>query len=332
MSEKIVKIQLTNSQSRMMMTIRIHREIIFSYWISLFLFLLLVLCSPMNSIPISPFAYHQFSNSTTTATSTTNTNTKIAAGITTFSVTESAWDDDVALQQSRRCYIDDGESCNRHNDDNIVNERMNEKEDSNDALSLNPPAVVRSTTHRMMKTTNCITNETRLRSAINNAPNFSSTDIEICTNYMKIDTSQPNVITGKRGINIVNKFLHFHCVLPNQTEKCTLDAQDKARHFAIDNATVSFDRMTFMNGKGTNETGYYSYYNGGALWINSSTIEINYCHFFANKASFGDGGGYGGAIYVEYSSILLGHINMNNNDAVRIKTRRCCTIMIFHVI
>jgi hypothetical protein len=56
---------------------------------------------------------------------------------------------------------------------------------------------------------------------------------------MMIDTSQQNVITAARGIHIVNKILHIRCVLPNQTEKCTLDAQLKARHFLIDNATES---------------------------------------------------------------------------------------------
>jgi hypothetical protein len=301
----------------MMTTIRIHREIICSYWISLLLFLICVLCSPMNAISLPPFTYHKSINSTTTATSTTNTNT--ATGASALSATESAWDDDIALQQSRRYYIEDGNSGNRHNDDDhIVIELMKEIENSNNASSLNPPAVVRSTTHRMMATANCITNETGLRSAIKNAPFFSPTDIGICTNYMKIDTSRPNGITGKRGINIVNKFLHIHCVLPNQTEKCTLDAQLKARHFSIENATVSFDRMTFMNGISTIDTGYA----GGALWINSSTIQMNDCLLFANEAS-AINIGFGGAINARYSSLLLININMNNNLAVRIKTRWC---------
>jgi hypothetical protein len=44
---------------------------------------------------------------------------------TTSNVTESAWNDEVALQQSHRYYIEDGDSGNRHNDkDLIVIERM----------------------------------------------------------------------------------------------------------------------------------------------------------------------------------------------------------------
>jgi hypothetical protein len=285
-----------------MRTIRIHQETVSSYRISLFLLLLLVLCSPMNAISIPPFTYHKSINTTTSTSATT--------GTTTSNVTESAWKDEVARQQSHRYYIEDGDCGNRHSDDNIVIERMKENEDSNNVSSLNLPAVVGTTTHRMMATANCITNETGLRSAIDNAPNFSSTDIDICRNYI-----------GMRGINIVNKFLHIRCVLPNPTEKCTLDAQLKARHFLIDNATVSFDRMTFMSGISTRPD-----YHGGALWISSSTIQMNNCHFFANEAIMKEDG-YGGAIFAKYSSILLGHITMNNNSAVRIKTRWCFVIL-----
>jgi hypothetical protein len=311
-----MKILLPIINNTMMMTIGVHPASHDRKGIAIFLFIVVVLCSPMNAISIPPFTYHKSINSTNIATSTTS-KTNTAAGTTTSSATESAWNDEVALQQSHRYNIESGDIGNRHNDGHIDIERMKE----------NPPAVVGSITQRMMATATCITNETGLRSAIDNAPNFSSTDIEICTNYMKIDTSQPNVITGKRGINIVNKFLHIHCVLPNQAEKCTLDAQLKARHFVIDNSTISFDRMTFMNGKGTNDT----YYNGGALLIISSTIQMNDCHLFANEAPV-IGFGWGGAIYAKYSSLLLGQINMNNNNAVRSKTRWCCTIMIFHVI
>lgn len=115
---------------------------------------------------------------------------------------------------------------------------------------------------------NCVITEDQLKSAVNNANNSLSkqTIVDVCTSYINM-TSQ---------INVFNKSIQLRCVLPNITQKCTLDVQKKSRHFLIQNSILLFKQLIFVNGSVSGS-------DGGSLKINGSSVEILDSNFLTNQ-------------------------------------------------
>jgi hypothetical protein len=152
----------------------------------------------------------------------------------------------------------------------------------------------------------CVSDEIGLRTAIRNAPNYSSTptNIELCAKYTAI-----NVNTSSE-INLKNKFVNFQCILPDVRDKCIIDAQQLSRHFIIIDSTISFNRIVFANGNVMRER----INDGASLYVEKSTLVLNHCDFF------GGVGSSGGAIFLIFSSITLQDVNFKNNTGGAVST------------
>jgi hypothetical protein len=107
--------------------------------------------------------------------------------------------------------------------------------------------------------TGCIYSETQLRMAISNTPINSPTKIEICSDYIVINASQPNRIFSHEKISDI------HCnINDTTTNNCILDAQSLSRFFVFRQSQVSFNNIVLMNGNGMKDAFYQ---NGGAFYL-----------------------------------------------------------------
>lgn len=133
--------------------------------------------------------------------------------------------------------------------------------------------------HRRMQTlsniSGCVRNQTALEIAIMNAPDNSliPTNINICKENIRIDARTPNNVTEYLGIHVINKYIRFRCII-NVNKRCRIDARRKSRHFYVENSTLIFDRMTFMNGRNKDEMGGWLSL-AGSLYLVSSNVVIN---------------------------------------------------------
>lgn len=176
--------------------------------------------------------------------------------------------------------------------------------------------------HRMMMITNvtnnvtrsCVRNQKQLEMIIMDSPDDSAipTTINICKEYINIDASKPNNITGFGGIHIVQKIINIRCII-KPPKKCIIDARRKSRHFYIMNSTILFNRITFMNGNATNNFPW-----GGSLYIDSSEILLNNSDFVNNTVistkNMGDDS-FGGAIVSLNCTMKLVNVHMISNRA-----------------
>ena len=94
-----------------------------------------------------------------------------------------------------------------------------------------------------------------------------------------------------------------------------MNAQGKSRHLYIQNSTVVFNRLSFINGNITNE--YRTV--GGSIYTFSSNIILNQCHFLNNIVySYSEyNNAFGGAICCddEYCNLKLMNVTMINNNS-----------------
>lgn len=126
----------------------------------------------------------------------------------------------------------------------------------------------------MLKITNitrCVRSQNGLEIVIMNAPDYSlqPTLMKICKDFIYIDT--PNHVTRFRGICVINKNINFHNTI-NTQKKCIIDALGKSRHMYVENSTLIFNRMTFMNGREVND---YNMWVGSLSLISSSAVFNN---------------------------------------------------------
>jgi predicted outer membrane repeat protein len=99
-----------------------------------------------------------------------------------------------------------------------------------------------------------------------------------------MDARSPN---SAGGINVEDKLLYIHCnVAMTMTDRCILDAQHLSRHFYLNDATMSFYDIEFVNGN-ANQDVYYN--SGGALYVELSDVEMVNCAFTNNAAKYGGG-------------------------------------------
>jgi hypothetical protein len=106
--------------------------------------------------------------------------------------------------------------------------------------------------------------------AIDNALNFTPTQIPLCSSPIFLNASEPNTL-GTHGILIRNKYLEFHCNVTDQNStktttprNCILDAQSLSRTFFVRNSYLTFHGIDFING---NANGDSCYSNGGAFYV-----------------------------------------------------------------
>jgi hypothetical protein len=154
----------------------------------------------------------------------------------------------------------------------------------------------------------CVHNENEIRVAIDNALNFVTTRIPICSSLILLNASEPNAF-NMQGIIIDQKSLEFHCQGndPNRTtttttRNCIWDAQSLSRMFLALNSNLTFHGIDFING---NANGDSRNSNGGAFYIDlGSNIKLMNCGFKNNTARSG------GAMIV-FNSIVVMMVHEN---------------------
>lgn len=161
----------------------------------------------------------------------------------------------------------------------------------------------------------CVRNQNELEITIKNSPDYSikPTNINLCKEYMNLDASASNNITGEHGIHVINKFINFRCAIKRSNRKCIIDARQKSRHLVIINSTLIFNRITFRNGKEERVNKTMAW--GGSLLINTSNIVINNCDFVNNIVNDVGDYAYGGAVGCNDCNMKLVNVNMINNSA-----------------
>jgi hypothetical protein len=209
----------------------------------------------------------------------------------------------VGLSHDRQAHHED------YNDNRMITNRnsMNRMNYSRSTRKIPPhhPSLFRSNQGLNPTTLSmgCIYNETDLNTAISSIPNNVPTRIDVCTSYLTINTTKPF------GFIVRNKVLTIHCNNTTTAQHaCTMDAQHISRIFDMVQSNVTFYDFIFMNGNGTSNPFYA---NGGAIYVESSSIECWNCHFQNHTAT------YGGAMIL-FNSVLrmyADHPNINSRSS-----------------
>jgi hypothetical protein len=98
------------------------------------------------------------------------------------------------------------------------------------------------------------------------------------------------------GIDISNKNIIIQCTLSSGSKRCILDGSGLSRIFYGSNVNISFDKINFSNGSAAADDNDG---RGGALMISDSTVHLQQCAFFRNKAVDG------GAISIRNSDFFI---------------------------
>lgn len=161
------------------------------------------------------------------------------------------------------------------------------------------------------QSSSCVTDVAGLLSAVrslSSGTNNSST-ILVCAESIIFSDATGKNINASLILASSNTY-DFQCTLPSP-QRCVWDGKNITRFLYGINVVVTFTRFDFVDGSSRQDT-IYDETAGGALYFKKSTLTLNDCRFFGNKADFG------GAIFLQESVLYLKGPNLFQNNSARI--------------